>query len=269
MPDVVTGDGVRLRYEDRGTGRPLVILTGIPLTMAAFVHQLDELSDRYRVICYDPRGHGDSEKPAHGYRLARLAKDLEDLRQALGLDRMSLLGWSLGCSVAWSYYDQFGPDRLDRLILVDGIARMCRTPEMTEQDVADTGAPWTAEEALGVVAALRADPEASLRAFVPVFFTEPDADPEWVIAESLKMPAEHVATLLFDYIFSDWRDVLPRITVPTLVVGADRSHVPITAQERLHHTIPGSTLAIMKDRAHLMFYEEPRTFNDIVAAFLG
>lgn len=269
MPEVVTGDGVRLAYEERGTGRPLVVLTGIALTKAAFIHQLDGLSDRYRVICFDPRGHGDSGKPTHGYRLARLAKDLEDLRQSLELDKVSLLCWSMGCSVAWSYYDQFGPDRLDRLILVDGTPRMCRTPEMTAQDVADTGAPWSPEEALGVIGALRADPEAWLRGFLPVFFTEEDADCEWLIAEALKMPPEHLATLTFDYVFSDWRDVLARLTVPTLVVGAERSHVPAAVQERIHHAIPGSTLAIMKGRAHLMFYEESRAFNDIVAAFLG
>jgi non-heme chloroperoxidase len=269
MPDVVTDDGVRLAYEERGTGRPLIILTGISLTRAPFIHQLDGLSDRYRVICFDPRGHGDSAKPSHGYRLARLARDLEELRQSLGLDKVSLLCWSMGCSVAWSYYDQFGPGRLDRLILVDGTVRMCRTPDMTEQDVADTGAPWTPQEALGVIGALRADPQAWHRAFAPVLFTDENADPEWLIAEALKMPAEYLATLMFDYVFSDWRDVLPRITVPTLVVGAERSHVSAAAQERLHHAIPNSKLAIMKGGAHLMFYEEPQTFNDIVAAFLG
>jgi pimeloyl-ACP methyl ester carboxylesterase len=85
-------------------GRPLVALTGISLTKAAFVHQLDGLSDRYRVICSDPRGNGDSGKPPHGYRVARLAKDLEDLHESLGLGEVSLLCWSMGCSVAWSYW---------------------------------------------------------------------------------------------------------------------------------------------------------------------
>lgn len=269
MPDVITNDGIRLAYQDSGSGRPIVIVPGISQPASLFVHQLSGLRDRYRVIVYDQRGHGESGKPSHGYRIARLAKDLDDLLETLGLDDVTLLGWSLGCAVAWNYYDMFGPKRLGRLILVDGTVLLCKTPEMTKQDIADTGAAWDAAEAMGVVAALRHDQETVVRQFASMFFTEEHATAEQIIRDMLKMPAPATADLMFDYIFSDWRDVIPRIAIPTLVIGGTSSHVPLSVQEWLHRTIPGSRLATMKDRAHVMFYEEPDAFNELVADFIG
>jgi non-heme chloroperoxidase len=269
VASVITNDGVRLFYQDAGSGRPLIIAPGIAQTASMFVHQVEGLRDRYRVIVYDHRGHGESARPPHGYRIARLAKDLDDLLDALGLDDVTLLGWSMGCSVAWSYYDLFGPKRLSRLILVDGTVFMCRTPEMTKQDVADTGAVWDAAGAVAAAGALRGDPEATVRPFVSSFLTEKYADEDWFVGEALKMPAEAAAALLFDQAFGDWRDVAARITIPTLIIGASRSHVPLSVHEWLQHAIPGAKLAVMRDRAHLMFYEEPDTFNELVADFIG
>jgi pimeloyl-ACP methyl ester carboxylesterase len=247
----------------------LVIVPGISQPAALFAHQVSGLSDRYRVIVYDQRGHGESDKPAYGYRVSRLAKDLDDLLESLGLEDVTLLGWSMGCAVAWSYYDMFGPKRLGRLILVEGSVCLCQSPEMTEQDIADTGAVWDAAAAVGVVDALRRDQEAVTRQMVSGFFTERHAEADAVIAEMLKMPAPALAALMLDYVFGDWRDVIPRIAVPTLIVGGARSHVPLSVQEWLHRTIPDSRLAVLKDRAHLLFYEEPDTFNELVASFIG
>ena len=269
MPSVTTNDGVRLCYQDAGSGRPLVIAPGIAQTASMFVHQVEGLRDRYRVIAYDHRGHGESDRPPHGYRIARLAKDLDDLLESLDLADVTLLGWSMGCQVAWSYYDLFGPKRMSRLILVDGTVFMCRTPEMTSEDVAGTGAVWDAAGAVAAIDGLRSNPEAAVRQLVSSFLTEKYADEDWLVGEILKMPAEAAATLMFDHVFGDWRDVISRITIPTLIVGATRSHVPLSVHEWLNHTVPGSKLAVLRDRAHLMFYEEPDTFNELVADFMG
>ena len=269
MPDVVTSDGVRLTYSEAGSGPPLVIVGGIAQPRSVFAHQLDGLRDRCRVIVYDQRGHGDSDRPAHGYRIARLAKDLDELLEALDLTEVTLMGWSLGCAVLWSWYDLFGPARLARLILVDGTVALCTTPDMTEQDIADTGAAWATAEALAVISAIRNDQETVVRALMSSFVTQERTDVEWLVAEVLKMPAEATASLLFDFAFSDWRDVIPRISVPTLIVGGGRSHIPLSVQQWLHRTISGSQLEVLRDRAHLLFYEDPGTFNNLVAGFVG
>lgn len=269
MPFFTTNDEVRLSYQDAGDGRPLVIVPGLSQPASLFVHQVAGLRDRYRVIVYDQRGHGESDKPSHGYRIARLAKDLDDLLETLDLDGVALLGWSLGCAVAWSYYDMFGPKRLGRLILVEGSVFLCETPEMSKRDIAETGAAWDAAAAVDVVNAIRHDQEAVTRQMVSMFFTERHADADRIIEEVLKMPASAAAALMLDYIFGDWRDLIPRIAIPALIIGGARSHVPLSVQEWLHRTIPDSRLAVMKDRAHLLFYEEPDTFNELVAGFIG
>ena len=82
---VTTNDGVTLRYEEAGSGKPLICIPGWSQTAAQFKHQLSGLSDRYRVIAVDMRGHGESDKPDNGYTIQRLAKDVQDLLVARNL----------------------------------------------------------------------------------------------------------------------------------------------------------------------------------------
>src|SRR5262245_54804081 len=76
---VKTNDGYTLRYDEAGKGKPLVCIPGWSQTAAQFKHQVSGLSDRYHVIAVDMRGHGESDKPTHGYTIQRLAKDVHDL----------------------------------------------------------------------------------------------------------------------------------------------------------------------------------------------
>jgi len=89
---VTTNDGYKLRYEEAGSGKPLVCIPGWSQTAAQFKHQLTGLNDRYRVIAVDMRGHGESDKPAHGYSIARLSKDVHDLLADLSLADVTLMG---------------------------------------------------------------------------------------------------------------------------------------------------------------------------------
>jgi pimeloyl-ACP methyl ester carboxylesterase len=64
-------------------------------------------------------------------------------------------------------------------------------------------------------------------------------------------------------------DVIPRITIPTLIVGGGRSHIPLSSQRWLHRTIRGSRLEVLEDQAHLLFHEDPKNFNELVSRFMG
>ena len=92
MPEVTTNDGVGLHYEEKGEGRPLVLLHGWTFSGRFFHRNVAALADRFRVFTPDLRVHGDSERPAHGSRVARLARDLYDLLEALGLEDATVLG---------------------------------------------------------------------------------------------------------------------------------------------------------------------------------
>jgi non-heme chloroperoxidase len=86
------------------------------------------------VIAVDMRGHGDSDKPAHGYRISRFAKDLHDVLGALDLTEVNLLAHSLGCAVVWCYLDMFGPERLAKLILVDQSPFLTANPAWSKEE---------------------------------------------------------------------------------------------------------------------------------------
>jgi hypothetical protein len=72
---VTTSDGVNLHYLEAGSGKPILMIPGWSQTAEQFKYQLGGLSDRYRVIAVDMRGHGESDKPEFGYKISRLAKD--------------------------------------------------------------------------------------------------------------------------------------------------------------------------------------------------
>ncbi|MGI9658411.1 MAG: alpha/beta fold hydrolase, partial [Gaiellaceae bacterium] len=134
MAQLVTSDGVGLHYEEAGSGAPLVMIPGWSQTAAQFEPQLRGLSDRRRVIALDMRGHGRSEKPAHGYRISRLAKDLHDVLEALELDKVSLLGHSMGVSVIWCYLDTFGSERVAKLVHADQMAALTANPAWSDNE---------------------------------------------------------------------------------------------------------------------------------------
>ena len=119
MSVFTTNDGVSIHYEIQGTGKTLVMLHGWDQSAKAFCNNAPALAETYQVVTVDLRGHGESGKPSYGYRISRLAMDVKQLLDALELEEVTLLGWSMGCSVAWNYWDLFRGHRLSKLILVD------------------------------------------------------------------------------------------------------------------------------------------------------
>ena len=74
--------------------------------------------------------------------------------------------------------------------------------------------------------------------------------------------------MLLNHVYTDWRDVIPTVTLPTLVIAAENSHVKVSNNQWTHDHIPGSQLKIFKT-AHMMFMEEPEAFNQVLADFIG
>jgi len=117
-----TNDGVKLHYLEAGTGSTLVMIPGWSQSAMEFKHQLAGLSDKYHVYAVDMRGHGDSEKPDHGYCIQRLSEDVHEFLVAKDLSGVTMAGHSMGCSVICGYWEQYGGDRLSKLFLVDQMA---------------------------------------------------------------------------------------------------------------------------------------------------
>jgi pimeloyl-ACP methyl ester carboxylesterase len=271
---VSTSDGVKLQYLEAGSGKTLVMIPGWSQTAEQFKHQLLGLSDRYRIIALDMRGHGESEKPDFGYKISRLAKDVYDVLVALNLDDVTLLGHSMGSSVMWCYWDLFGPERLSKLIFVDQMPFITANPIWAEAEREASGAIFDPESLYSTINAL-AGPNGveTTKQFIGGMVTSAmnDEEKSWVIERNLRFPRIQAATLLYNHSTQDWRDVIPRINIPTLIVGGRVSLVPWKSQVWIHEQIPGSRLEIFEESEggqHFMFMEGAEKFNRIVADFM-
>lgn len=271
---IATNDGVRLSVIDVGEGPPLVILPAWSNAAIAYWRQIAEFARDHRVVAVDMRGHGEAEKTAHGYRVSRLAADLQDLLTALDLRDAVLLGHSMGCAVIWAHLDLYGPGRVQRLVLVDQAATQLIQPWWSAEERLDFGCNNTAPELFDFCAGLsgpdgeRLTRELFLGLFTPAF---PAGEAEAVVAEILKMPRPHAASLMLDHATRDWRDVIERIRLPTLVVGARRSVFPAESQAWIASRIPGARLALFaadEGGSHFMCMENPTRFNAEVRDFL-
>jgi pimeloyl-ACP methyl ester carboxylesterase len=275
MPQLTTNDGVALNYIEQGDGQPLLMIPGWSQAAVQFDQQLAGLSERRRVIAFDMRGHGESEKPTHGYKIHRLAMDVRNAIETLGLKRVNLLGHSMGCSVIWCYLDLFGEAGIDKLVLVDQMPSITAQLAWSETEKSEAGAIFDGKTLLKTIDAL-AGPDGieTTKSFVGGMFTDafPADRADWVIEQNLKMPRAHAATLLYNHAGQDWRDVIPRISLPTLIVGGRSSTIDWRSQEWIQRQITGSKVEIFEEAdggSHFMFMENASRFNALVDDFLG
>ena len=270
-----TSDGVKLHYLEAGSGKPLVMIPGWSQTAAQFKHQLSGLSDKYHVIAIDMRGHGESAKPDYGYRIHRLSTDVHEFLTAKGLKDVTLAGHSMGCSVIWGYWELYGGDRVSKLLLIDQMPMITYGPTWTDQEKTDIGAIFDKNSLYDVTNALAGpDGVKTTEGFITGMFTKQYSRDElnWVIKQNLKLPRAYASRLLYDHATNDWRDQIPRINVPTLIVGAKTSLVGWKSQQWIGSKIPGSRVEIFEEAEggnHFMFMENPEKFNRLVREFMG
>lgn len=269
-----TSDGAVLSLLEAGQGdRTLLMLPGWSQTAALFAWQLRDLSSTFRCIAVDQRGHGESQDVAHGYVISRLATDLRELILAKDLCDLVLLGHSMAAAVIWAYWDAYGSDRLAAVLLVDQPACLLERDTMSQEAREQAGAIFTLSKLREQCDALVSQPVAATRDMIggmlgPDF---PSAWQEWVVQENLKFPRIYAAELLMNAATHDWRDVIPCINIPALVIGGAGSSVPWRSQAWISEKIPGSQLIIFEAEnggSHFMFLENPRRFNTLVNQFI-
>ena len=242
----VMSDGAVLNCVEAGEGRPLVYLNGFGEDVSSARRLLEKLSGSYRCVTFDHRGYGGTE-PTSNAGVERSAQDLRELLGAWGLENVALVGYSMGGSVAFSYAQQFGMDRIGRLVLLD------TAPKLINEDGWELGlwqgrySRFDFERDLQTIvdnvslfnlsfyarAAQKSRPDAEVR--FPDYY---DFD-GWIekVAEITKVRVPFVKKIFsLDYSAEkvacarnywetmtggDWRDVLETITIPTLCLFAD------------------------------------------------
>ena len=225
---------------------PVVVLSNsLGATRAMWDPQVPGLAERFRVVTYDTRGHGESPAPAGPYTLDDLADDLVALLDEVGAERAHVAGLSLGGMTAMRLAAR-GPGRLDRLALLCTSAHI--GPGIYGDRARAVRAGGTAPIAPAVVE----------RWFTPEFRAR---EPETVArmeAMVAGIPAEGYAGCCEAIDVMDLRPDLPRITVPTLVIsGAQDPATPPEHQRAIAAGIPGAELLTVGSAAHLANIEQP------------
>jgi len=267
------GSRVRLHIEDSGgDGRPVVLIHGWPLSADAWKDQVGPLRDAgYRVIAYDRRGFGRSEKPQDGFDYDTLAADTASLLDDLDLRDATLVGFSMGGGEVARYIANFGEDRLRSVVFASAVP-----PYMMKTDDNPDG-PLTKEQAKEMEDGLKAGREKFFDQFTKAFFT---AKGELKVSEAQRQEAlalclqsDQAAALGCMKAFgtTDFRDDLKKIGVPTLVLHGDADGVvPIEGSgQRTHAAVKGSELSVIAGAPHGCNTSHAEEFNGALLAFLG
>jgi len=266
-----TRDGTTLFYEDTGTGVPLVLIHGWPLSSAMWEYQLNELPQRgIRCIAYDRRGFGRSDHPASGYDYDTLASDLNDLLEHLDLRGAILAGFSMGGGEVARYFKSYGGGgRVSRAMLISAV-----TPFLMKTADNPEGVDKTTFEK--IEQDLKVDRPAFLTDFAKQFYgvgwlTSPISDSMLAANVELAMHASSRATLACAKAFAgtDFRGDLASINVPTLVIHGDSDQtVPFAASgERTAKAIRGAELRVYSGAPHGLHYTERARLNDDITEF--
>lgn len=258
-------NGADLYYEESGSGSPILFLHGVMASHRFFEPQLEALSDEFRTIAVDFRGHGRSEKTDLGHTVAGYARDVHAFLDRHGIEDAVLVGWSMGALVSWDYVDQFGTGRIRGLVDVDMEASRFQWDDY-EHGLTDLEGLMTTLEL-----AQRDRSSIIERVTEQVFKDPPDAGTRTVWFDELsRTPAPIKSAILFDALTRDYREVLPEIDVPTLVcAGADEKRGTVAAVRHVSDLVPDARFERFEDSGHCPQLEEPERFNRMVARFVG
>ncbi len=252
---IESNDGVRLFYEDTGSGKPVVLIHGGGLSLGWWSRQVPVLSRRFRVIAADTRGNGQSDKTPWGHRTARYAMDVRQIIESLGLEDVTLVGWSIGARTVLSYIELFRSHRLKGVVLVDEVPSIeVHDPSPPEPDTDRTPKDETDHKRREL-----------RRMFVSYDVSDDELDE--LLAESRDNTPAQGVTLGPDYRAQDWRPMLPSIDLPVLITTGGRSGAFPGCRYMYEH-IPGARMEIFDQSGHVLFYEEPDRFNEVVAEFV-
>lgn len=265
---------VDLHYEDTGgSGRPVVLIHGWPLSAASWSDQLPGLTDAgYRVVSYDRRGFGESSKPGtdSAYDYDTLTSDLDALMNQLDLRDASLVGFSMGGGEVARYVGAYGQNRLHSIVFASAIP-----PCLLKDDTHPDGA-LDAATVSGMQAGLRADRVGFLDGFTTNFFS---ASGELKVTEeqrqsALALAAQadlHAAAECIASWLTDFTDDLAKVTVPTLVIHGDSDAiVPLeVAGQRTRDAVSGSDLHVVAGGPHGLNTSHSAEFNETLLGFLS
>jgi non-heme chloroperoxidase len=262
---------VKLYYEDTQSGVPVVFIHGWPLSHDMWEYQFNELpAQGIRCIAYDRRGFGKSDRPWSGYDYDTLATDLHTLLDELKLDKVVLVGFSMGGGEVARYIGKFGTGRISKLVLISAV-----TPFMLKTEDNPEGIPL--ETFNGFEEKLRNDRPAFLGDFGKLFYgvhllNKPASSEFLAWSQGLAMMGSPRATLecLHSFSSTDFRKDLLKCNIPAFVIHGDADKiVPFaTSGQKTAAMIPDAQLKIYEGSPHGLWYTDRDMLNRDLVDFI-
>jgi non-heme chloroperoxidase len=263
---------IDLYYEDHGSGRPVLLIHGYPLSGASWEKQVPVLLNAgHRVITYDRRGFGKSSQPTSGYNYNTFAEDLHKLITHLELREFALVGFSMGGGEVARYLGKYGSKDVSKAVIISGVPPfLLKTPDNPE------GVDGSVFE--GIQKAVAADRYTFFTEFFKNFYNTDlllnKRVSEQVVRASWNVAAGASATASLACVptwHEDFRKDVNKIDVPTLVMHGDADRIlPITTSgARTAKLIKGARLSVVKDGPHCITWTHADEVNAELTSFLG
>jgi len=276
MPYVNVGKensaNIDLYYEDHGSGQPVVLIHGYPLSGVSWEKQTATLLETgHRVITYDRRGFGKSSQPTTGYNYDTFAEDLRKLVTQLDLHDFALVGFSMGGGEVARYLGRYGSKGVGKAVIISGVPpfllKTSDNPEGVDGSVFK-----------GIERAVTADRYAFFTEFFKNFYntdvllgkrvSEQVVQASWNLAAGASPTASLACVATWH---EDFRQDVARIDIPTLVLHGDADRIlPIAASgQRTAKLIKGARLVTIKDGPHCITWTHAEEVNAELVNFLG
>ncbi|GAB2822407.1 alpha/beta fold hydrolase [Actinocorallia aurea] len=267
--------GYRRAFRMTGEGPPLLLIHGIADSSETWLPVIDELAAHHTVIAPDLLGHGASDKPRADYAVAAYACGMRDLLTVLGIDRVSVVGHSLGGGVAMQFAYQF-PERCERLVLVSSAGmgpevhpalRLATVPGAATTMALMSAAPvrhavLAAEPVLRLLGGAGFGPDLSYLMTRYAGFADPEARRAFLrtIRAAADVSGQAITMLDRSYLAAE---------LPTLVIWGDHDAIiPAAHAEIAHEALPGSVLEVFEGAGHFPHHHDPARFAKIIKDFL-
>jgi len=276
MPHISIGKensgNIDLYYEDHGSGKPVVLIHGYPLSGASWEKQTAALlAAGHRVITYDRRGFGKSSQPTTGYNYDTFAEDLHKVVTQLELRDAAIVGFSMGGGEVARYIGKYGSKSVSKAVFISSVPPfLLKTPDNPE------GVDGSVFE--GIQKAVAADRYAFFTEFFKNFYntdvllgkrvSEATIQASWNLAASASATASYACVPTWH---EDFRQDVARVDVPALVIHGDADRiVPIGAAGlRTAKLIKGARLVTVKDGPHCITWTHAEEVNRELVSFLA
>ena len=263
---------IELHVEDHGSGPPVVLIHGWPLSGRSWEQQIGALVDAgHRVVTYDRRGFGLSSQPWGGYDYDTFAADLEAVLTGLDLRDATLVGFSMGGGEVVRHIASYGTDRVSKAVLAAAVPPYLYRSDDNPDGGLDDATIGQFEDGV------KSDRLAFLDGFTSQFFAAGDrtdlvSEPQRIYARDIAAFASAKGTLDCIAAFgrTDFRGDLEKVTVPTLVIHGDSDGiVPFEVSgQRSHAALDDSRLVLVEGGPHGLNVTHAQEFNAALLDFL-